>query len=87
MSPSSPCQWRHFTGEMIRCAVRWSLRYSLRSRDVEELLRERGLRVDYPTVFRWVQPYAPALDKRCRPHLRLRHDSYHVDATYIRSKK
>jgi transposase-like protein len=34
---------------------RWPLRYALSFRDVEELMRERGLRVDHTTVFRWVQ--------------------------------
>jgi transposase-like protein len=30
--------------------VRWSLRYELSYRDVEELLRERGIAVDHTTV-------------------------------------
>jgi hypothetical protein len=30
-------------------AVRWYLRYGLSSRDVEELLAERGITVDQPT--------------------------------------
>jgi transposase-like protein len=56
-------------------------------RDVEELLQERGVRVDHTTVFRWVQRYAPELDKRCRPYLRAINDSYRVDETYIKIKK
>jgi hypothetical protein len=64
-------KWRHFTGELILCAVRWYLRYALSYRDVEELMRERGVSVDHTTVFRWVQHYAPELDKRCRPLLRM----------------
>ena len=58
-----PClfKWRHFEAEIILCAVRWYLRYTLSSRDVEELLRERGLAVDHTTIFRWVQRYAPEL--------------------------
>src|SRR5713101_7655441 len=79
--------WRHFTGEIIVCGVRWYLRYALSYRDVEELLRERGVAVDHTTVFRWVQRYAPALDKRCRPHLTETNDSYRVDETYITIKK
>jgi len=38
-------------------------------------------------VFRWVQRYAPELDKRCRPQLKTTNDSYRVDETYIRIKK
>jgi transposase, IS6 family len=67
--------------------VRWYLRYALSDRDVEELLRERGIAVDQTTVFRWVQRYAPELDQRCRPHLSLPNDSYRVDETSIRVKK
>ena len=36
-------KWRQTEPELILCAVRWYLRYSLSFRDVEELLRERGL--------------------------------------------
>ena len=43
--------WRHCTGEIIVCGVRWDLRYALRYRDGEELLRERGVTVDHTTVF------------------------------------
>ena len=80
-------KWRHFAGEIIVCGVRWYLRYALSYRDVEELLRERGGAVDHTTVFRWVQRYAPELDKRCRPHLTKTNDSYHVDEMYIKIKK
>jgi transposase-like protein len=31
-------KWRHFEPEIIICAVRWYLRFSLSYRDVEELL-------------------------------------------------
>ena len=47
---------------------------------------ERGLMVDHTTVYRWVQAYAPELDKRCRPHLRPTNDSWRVDETYIEVK-
>jgi transposase, IS6 family len=86
--PQAPLfKWRHFTAEVILCAVRWYLRYALSYRDVEELLRERGVSADHTTVFRWVQRYAPELDKRCRPHLKHTNDSYRVDETYIKIKK
>ena len=35
--------------------LNWYLRYSLSFRDVEELLRERGLEADHTTIWRWVQ--------------------------------
>jgi IS6 family transposase len=87
MSDPSLFKWRHFQADIILCAVRWYLRYALSYRDVEELLRERGVSVDHTTVFRWVQRYAPELDRRCRPYLRATNDSYRVDETYIKIKK
>ncbi len=47
---------------------------------------ERGLTVDHTTVYRWVQCYAPELDKRCRSHLKPTNDSWRVDETYIEVK-
>jgi len=66
--------------------VRWYLRYALSYRDLEEMMNERGLAVDHTTIYRWVQIYAPELEKRIRPHLRLTNDSYRVDETYIKVK-
>ena len=87
MSDLSLFKWRHFQADIILCAVRWYLRYALSYRDVEELLRERGVSVDHTTIVRWVQRYAPELDKRCRPHLNMTNDSYRVDETSIKIKK
>ena len=47
-------------------------------------MRERGLCVDHTTIYRWVQRYAPEIDKRCRPFLRRTTDSYRIDETYVR---
>jgi transposase-like protein len=50
------------------------------------MMLERGLTVDHTTVYRWIQAYAPELDKRCRAHLRLTNASWRVDETYIEVK-
>ena len=50
------------------------------------MIAERGLTVDHSTVYRWVQVYAPELEKRCRPHLKPTNDSWRVDETYIKVK-
>jgi len=63
-------KWRHFEPEIVVCAVRWYLRFSLSYRDVEELLMERGLPADHTTIWRWVQRYAPELNRRCRRELK-----------------
>ncbi len=76
-------KWRHFEPGIIICAVRWYLRFSLSYRDVEELLMERGLPADHTTIWRWVQRYAPELNKRCRRELKPTNGSWRVDETYI----
>jgi transposase, IS6 family len=86
LSNPSPFKWRHFEAESILLYVRWYLRYSLSYRDLSEIMRERGLHVDHTTIFRWVQRYAPELEKRCRPHLKASNDSWRVDETYIKIK-
>ena len=62
-------------------------RYQLSYRDVAEMMRERGLEVDHSTVFRWVQRYAPEINKRIRPHLKMGGTSFRVDETYIKVGK
>jgi transposase-like protein len=79
-------KWRHHESEIIHLCVRWYLRYALSYRDLEEMMRERGLSVDHTTIYRWVQAYAPELERRIRPHLRLINDSYRVDETYVKIK-
>ena len=59
--PGSAFKGFRFPPEIIVLAVRWYLRYGLSSRDLEELLAERGVEVDHVTVFRWVQCFTPLL--------------------------
>ncbi len=48
------------------------------------MMHERGLNVDNSTIFRWVQRYAPEINKRIRQHLKMSGTSYRVDETYIK---
>ncbi len=86
MSKSNPFKWRHYEPEIILLCMRWYLTYPLSYRQVAEMVNERGLDVHHTTIFRWLQRYAPELDKRCRPHLRPTNDSWRVDETYIEVK-
>jgi transposase-like protein len=79
-------KWRQFEPEVILLAVGWYLRFSLSYRDLEELLAERGLHADHVTVWRWVQRYAPEMERRLRRRLEPTNDSWRVDETYIRVK-
>jgi transposase-like protein len=84
---SLPFKWRHYPPELILLYVRWYCRYQLSYRNVEEMMHERGLEVDHSTVFRWVQRYAPEINKRIRQHLKMGGTSYRVDETYIKVGK
>jgi transposase-like protein len=84
---SSPFKWRHYAPDIILLCVRWYCRYQLSYRDLEEMMRERGLTVDHVTIFRWVQRYAPEINKRMRPHLKMSGISYRLDETYVKVGK
>jgi len=87
MNQQHPFKWRHFQVDIILLCVRWYLRSPLSYRDLEEMMVERGLHVDHTTIYRWVQCYAPELEKCCRPHVKPATDSWRVDETYIKVKK
>ena len=57
---------RHFEGQIILWAVRWSCKVGVSYRELEELLEERGVSVDHTTIYRWVQRYAPEIERRLR---------------------
>ncbi|MCP4415191.1 MAG: IS6 family transposase, partial [Chloroflexi bacterium] len=80
----SPFKWRHYQSEIILLCVRWYLRYSLSYRDIAKMMTERGLSVNHTTIFRWVQQYAPEIDKRSPPYLKQTNDSWRVDETYVK---
>jgi len=86
MNPVNLFKWQHFEKEIIVLTVRWYFRYALSYRDLEEMMQERGLSLDHTTIYRWVQYYAPEIEKRARPYLRKTNDSYRVDETYVKVK-
>lgn len=57
---------RYFEGEIVLWAVRWYCRYGVSYRDPEQMMAERGVRVDHTTIYRWVQRYAPEMEQRLR---------------------
>lgn len=42
--------------------------------------------MDHTTIYRWVQHYAPDLEKRCQPSLKATSDSWRVDEAYVKAK-
>jgi transposase-like protein len=75
---------RHFDGEVIILCVRWYLRYKLSSRDLVEMMAERGLNLSHTTILRWVRRYIPEFVKRWKRFSRAAGRSWRVDETYIK---
>ena len=76
---------RHFEGEIVLWAVRWYCRYGVSYRDLEQMMGERGVSVDHSTIYRWVQRYAPEIEKRLRWQWRRScSTSWRVDETYVK---
>jgi transposase-like protein len=71
---------------LIILCVPLYLRYPLSYEHAAESVAERGVDVDASCIWRWVQAYAPELNKRCRPHLKPTNKSYRIDETYIKVK-
>ena len=77
---------RHFPRDIILWAVRWYCRYGVSYRDLEEMMTERGVPVDHTTIYRWVQKYAPELDKQTRWYRQVpdwQASSWRVDETVL----
>jgi DNA replication protein DnaC len=83
--PGQCFKGRQFTAEVILWAVRWYLMFPISYRDLELMLADR-VEVDRTTIFRWIQAYAPEIEKRIRPHLCPSNGSWRVDETYVRVK-
>ena len=74
---------RRFPAEIIILCVRWYCKYGISYRDLEEMMGD-GVAVDHTTLYRWVQRYAPELEKRVRWYQGYRSSSWRVDETYVR---
>lgn len=83
MALESPFRGFRFPPEAILWAVRRCLRFALGFRDLEQMLAERGVRVDHVPPHRRVRRFAPELDRRLRPRPRPRPAgrAWHVEET------
>ena len=80
------CKGCHFPNEVILMAIRWYIAYPLSYRHVEELMEERGLKLDHATVNRWVIKYSPVLESKFRQIKKPIGKSWRMDETYIKVK-
>ena len=75
---------RHFDRQVIILCVRWYLGYKLSSRDLVEMMGERGIELAHTTILRWVQRYVPEFEKRWSRYARRVGGSWRCDETYIK---
>src|SRR3981081_1353907 len=74
---------RQFDQEIIVLCVRWYLRYKLSTRDLVEMMAERGAVLVHTMILRWVQHYVPEFEKRWSRYARPVGGSWRCDETYI----
>src|SRR6202790_2409102 len=76
---------RHqFPPAIIRHAVWLYVRFTLSSRDVEDLLAERGLDVSYESVRRWVLKFGPMIARNLRLRRSRPSKQWHLDEMVVR---
>ena len=73
-----------FPKVIILQAVYYKLRFTLSYRDIEELLRIRGVVVDHATIQRWVFKFTPMIDINFRRRKRGVGLRWRLDETYIK---
>jgi transposase-like protein len=76
----------HYPVDVILLCVRWYVAYSLSTRNLEEMMVERGIAVDHSTVYRWVMKLLPLFEKTFRKHKRPVGKSWRMDESYIKVK-
>jgi len=77
---------RHYPPFIILQCVRWYVSYALSYRNIEEMMGERGFKIDHATLNRWVLHFAPLLEQRSRKYKRPVYGSWRMDETYIKIK-
>src|SRR3954468_15325788 len=75
---------RHFDQKVIILCVRWYLGYKLSSRDLVEMMGERGIELAHTTILRWVHRYVPEFEKCWSRYARTVGGSWRCDETYIK---
>lgn len=74
----------HFPKHIILHAVFFYLRYGVSYRDLEEIVAERGVKVDHATLNRWVVRYAGQVAEDARRRKQPTDRSWRMDETLNR---
>lgn len=76
----------HYPKLVILHAVFFYVRYAVSYRDLEEILAERGVKVDHATLNRWVVKFSPLIAAQAQTRKRPTAKSWRMDETYIKVK-
>ncbi|EDZ99333.1 IS6 family transposase [Burkholderia sp. H160] len=68
---------------MISCAVRWYFRFQLCLRDIEELLFERGVVVNYETIRRWCNKFGMGFARWAKTSRRKPSATWHFNEVFV----
>ena len=72
--------------DVILYAVFFYVRYGVSYRDLEEIMEERGVKVDHATLNRWVIRYSPLIADEAQKKKQSVSGSWRMDETYIKVK-
>ena len=74
----------HYPKDVILYAVFFYVRYGVSSRDLEEIMAERGVEVDHATLNRWVVKFSPSIAENAQARKKPTAISWRMDETYIK---
>ena len=74
----------HYPTEVMLVCVRWYVAYPLSLRHLEEMMAERGVRVDHSTIHHWAMKMLPVLAAVCRRRKLAVSKSWRMDETYLK---
>ena len=75
---------RQFDCKIILLCARWYLSFKLSSRDLVQMMAERGISLAHTTILRWVQRFVPQFEKCWSQYARRVGGSWRCDETYIK---
>ncbi len=83
MNFQQPSKWQHFQKDIL-LNIPWNLKYPLIYQNWESMRLERGLKLEYSPIRRWVDTYSPEIEKRTRRYLKPTNNAWKVDETNIK---
>jgi putative transposase len=85
MNKRSSLYKRHrFQPEIIRHVVWLYHRFNLSSRDIEDLVAERGIAISYESIRRWCIKFGPQYARRLRRQHKGYGDTFYLDEVFVR---